>query len=62
MVRFKSAFFRPMKKRIKNLKISEHSHTILKKYCDQKGIKMYRFLENLIEENCQVPTDIYGED
>jgi hypothetical protein len=61
MVRFKSAFFLPMKKRIKNLKISEESHEILKKFCDKKGIKMYRFLENLIIENCKEKTDIYGE-
>jgi len=50
-----------MKKRIKNLKISEESHNILKMYCDKKGIKMYRFLENLIQENCKEVTDIYGE-
>jgi hypothetical protein len=50
-----------MKKRIKNLKISEESHEILKKFCDKKGIKMYRFLENLIIENCKEKTDIYGE-
>jgi len=28
---------------------------------DKKGIKMYRFLENLIQENCKEVTDIYGE-
>jgi hypothetical protein len=50
-----------MQKKIKNLKISEESHQILKKYCDEKGIKMYKFLENLIKENCQGKKDIYGE-
>lgn len=54
-------FFYLMQKKIKNLKISEESHQILKKYCDEKGIKMYKFLENLIKENCQGKKDIYGE-
>ncbi len=61
MVGFNSAFFLPMKKKIKNLKISEDSHHILNTYCDKKGIKMYRFLENLIEETCKEKTDVYGE-
>jgi hypothetical protein len=39
--------------KIKNLKISVESHEILKKYCDKRGIKMYRFLENLIIEKCK---------
>ena len=34
------------KKKIKNLKISIESHEILKKYCDKKGIKIYKFIEN----------------
>jgi hypothetical protein len=50
-----------MEKKIKNLKISVESHDILKKYCDSHGIKMYRFLENLIKEKCQIKKDIYGE-
>ena len=41
-----------MKKKIKNLKISEESHEILKKYCDKHGIKIYKFVENLIKEKC----------
>ena len=49
-------------KKIKNLKISVESHDILKKYCDKRGIKMYRFLENLIIEKCKEKKDIYGED
>lgn len=60
---------------IKNLKISKEAHQILKSYCEKKGIKIYKFLENLIFENCSdVVTpkitinkkkdskDIYGED
>jgi len=49
------------KKEIKNLKISVESHEILKKYCEKKGIKIYRFLENLIMEKCKEKKDIYGE-
>jgi len=48
-------------KKIKNLKISLEVHEILKKYCDKKGIKMYRFLERLIIEKCKEKPDIYGE-
>jgi hypothetical protein len=48
-------------KKIKNLKISIEVHDILKKYCDKKGIKMYRFLEKLIIEKCKEKPDIYGE-
>jgi hypothetical protein len=49
-------------KKIKNLKISLESHETLKKYCDKRGIKMYKFLENLIFEKCKEKRDIYGED
>lgn len=48
--------------KIKNLKISEDSHKKLKRYCDQHGIIIYKFLEKLIDENCKVKKDIYGED
>ena len=37
-------------KKIKNIKISEESHTILKNYCEQNGLKIYGFLENIIKE------------
>lgn len=49
------------KKQIKNLKISPEAHEILKKYCDKRGIKIYKFLENLIFERCKEKKDIYGE-
>jgi len=49
-------------KKIKNLKIFVESHEVLKRYCDKRGIKMYRFLENLIFEKCKEKKDIYGED
>jgi len=48
-------------KKIKNIKISEESHTILKKYCEENGLKIYGFLENIIKEKCRVKTDIYGD-
>lgn len=48
-------------KKIKNLKISIEVHDVLKKYCDKRGIKMYKFLENLILEKCKEKKDIYGE-
>ena len=50
------------KKEIKNLKISPESHEVLKKYCDKRGIKIYKFVENLIMEKCKETTDLYGED
>lgn len=65
MVGIFSTFFLPMDKdikKIKNLKISVETHNVLKKYCDKRGIKMYRFLENLILEKCKEKKDIYGED
>lgn len=48
-------------KKIKNLKISVDVHNVLKKYCDNHGIKMYKFLEKLILEKCKEKRDIYGE-
>jgi hypothetical protein len=51
-----------IKKVIKNIKISPESHDTLKKYCDKRGIKIYKFLENLIFEKCKEKKDIYGED
>ena len=49
------------KKEIKNIKISTESNEILKKYCDNRGIKIYKFLENLIIEKCKEKKDVYGE-
>lgn len=48
-------------KKIKNLKIDKDVHDILKKYCDKRGLKMYKFLEGLIIEKCKEKRDIYGE-
>jgi len=49
------------KSKIKNLKISVESHTLLKIYCTKKGLKMFAFIERLIKENCKSIKDIYGE-
>jgi hypothetical protein len=49
-------------KEIKNIKIDPEVHLILKKYCEKRGIKIYKFLENLIIEKCKEKKDIYGED
>jgi hypothetical protein len=48
-------------KKIKNIKISQESHEILKKYCEENGLKLYKFLENLITKTCTKEKDIYGE-
>lgn len=49
------------KKEIKNIKISVESHNILKNYCEKKGIKIFKFIENMIFEICKEKKDIYGE-
>jgi hypothetical protein len=48
-------------KKIKNIKISEESHMILKQYCEDNGLKLYKFLEKLIIKTCTKEKDIYGE-
>ena len=46
----------------KNIKISERHHDILKKYCDNKGLKIYKVIEKWIDENCKTKkTDLYGD-
>lgn len=49
-------------KKIKNLKISIETHTILKNYCEKRGLKMYKFLEKLIIDKCKPKRDIYGDE
>jgi len=48
-------------KKIKNLKIKPEVHSILKEYCDKNGLKMYKYLEKLIVDNCKEVVDLYGE-
>ncbi len=48
-------------KRDKNLKITPITHELLKKYCEENGLKMFAYVERLIKENCKPKKDIYGE-
>jgi hypothetical protein len=47
--------------RTKNLKITPKTHELLKKYCEENGLKMFAFVEKLIKEACTPKKDIYGE-
>ena len=47
--------------KVKNLKISEETHIMLKKHCRKNGLKMFAFVELLIKEHCKSAPDIYGE-
>jgi hypothetical protein len=49
-------------KRDKNLKITTKTHEILKKYCEENGLKMFGFVEKLIKEKCTPKKGIYDED
>ena len=48
-------------KRDKNLKITPKTHELLKKYCEDNGLKMFAFVEKLIRETCTPKKDLYGE-
>ena len=48
-------------KRTKNLKITPHSHKLLKDYCEKNGLKMFSYVETLIRGQCTPKKDIYGE-
>lgn len=48
-------------KRDKNIKITPNTHEILKKYCEENGLKMFAFVEKLIKEKCSPKKDMYGE-
>jgi hypothetical protein len=50
------------KVKIKNLKINDEVHNILKTYCEKRGLKMYKFLEKLIIDKCKTKKDIYGDE
>jgi|TARA_R110000787_G_scaffold38113_8_gene96289 hypothetical protein len=49
------------KNKIKNLKISSVTHSLLKIYCNKHGLKMFAFVERLILDKCSKKKDIYGE-
>lgn len=48
-------------KRSKNLKITPTTHLLLKKYCEENGLKMFAYVEKLIKIGCKKETDIYGD-
>ena len=48
-------------KRDKNLKITPQTHKLLKKYCEDNGLKMFAFVEKLIKDKCNPKKDMYGE-
>ena len=49
-------------KRDKNLKITPKTHEMLKKYCEDNGLKMFAFVEKLIRDKCQPKKGLYDED
>jgi hypothetical protein len=49
-------------KRDKNIKITAKTHELLKKYCEENGLKLFAYVEKLIKENCTPKKDMYGED
>jgi hypothetical protein len=49
-------------KRDKNLKITTKTHEVLKKYCQDNGLKMFAYIEILINEKCKPKKGLYGED
>ena len=52
-------------KRDKNIKITSLTHDILKKYCEENGLKMFQYVETLIKKNSilrKPPRDLYNEE
>ena len=52
-------------KRDKNIKITPITHELLKKYCEENGLKMFQYVESLIKKNCIITKpskNIYNED
>jgi len=51
-----------MKNEMKNVKISKKHHEMIKNYCDEKGLKIYKVIQIWIEDSCKPKKkDIYGE-
>lgn len=49
-------------KRDKNIKITTKTHILLKKYCEDHGLKMFAYVEKLIKDKCSPKKGIYDED
>ena len=59
-----------MKTTLKNIKVSENHHQMLKEYCDKNGLKIYKVVQKWIDDLCkqnksiETPKktkDIYGD-
>ena len=49
-------------RKTKNLKIGEKHHDMLKSYCDDNGLKIYKVVEMWVEKFCtNRKKDLYGE-
>lgn len=46
-----------MGEKMKNVKISDNTHAVLKKYCDENGLKISSFIDRL----CRKWMDEYAE-
>ena len=44
------------------LKITTKTHELLKKYCEDNGLKMFAYVETLIKDKCIPKKDFYDED
>ena len=52
-------------KRDKNIKITPKTHDILKKYCEENGLKMFAYVEVLIKRSCKLndqSKNLYGDE
>jgi hypothetical protein len=50
-----------MENTLKNIKVSEKHHKMLKEHCDKNGLKIYKLVQKWIEETCKEKKDIYGD-
>lgn len=51
-----------MSDNLKNIKISDKHHQLLKEYCEEHGFKLYKVVEKWIDEKCKPrKRDIYGD-
>lgn len=58
-----------MENTLKNIKVSEKHHKMLKEHCDKNGLKIYKLVQKWIENTCKEnkttetssKKDIYGD-
>lgn len=46
----------------RSVKITPKTHEILKKYCEENGLKMFSYVEKLIRDKCMPKKGLYDED